>query len=85
MIVVYIYIPVKYYLIERGLVNIFKVIFIKIDKIFKEISIPDNLALSFLCVVIFIYLVVRNFLGLFPFIFTRTAHPFITLGFGLIL
>lgn len=85
MVIIFLYIPVKYYLLEGGLTEIFKVIFIKINNVFREISIPNNLILSFLSVIIFVYLVVRNFLGLFPFIFTGTAHPFVTLGFGVVL
>ncbi|RDU34628.1 hypothetical protein DRW41_22465, partial [Neobacillus piezotolerans] len=52
--------------------------------VFKEVSFPNYLALNFLCVITFIYLFLSNLLGLFPFIFTRTAHPFITLGLGLV-
>lgn len=85
LILIYIYIPVKYYLVERGLAKIFKIIFIQIRKVFKEVSIPNHLALNFLLIITFIYLVFRNFLGLFPFVFTRTAHPFITLGLGIVL
>lgn len=85
LIIVYLYIPIKYYLIERGLVKIFKLLFIRVRKVFKEVSVPNHLALNFLCIITFIYLILSNFLGLFPFIFTRTAHPIITLGFGVIL
>lgn len=85
LIIIYIYIPIKYYLFKRRLINVFIIIFVHSRKIFKEVSIPNNVALNFLSVITFIYLVFRNFLGLFPFIFTGTAHPFITLGFGLVL
>lgn len=84
LIIVILYFPVKYYLIERGLILLFKIMFIQIRKVFKEISFPNHLALSFLSVITFIYLVFRNLLGLFPFIFTRTAHLIITIGLGVI-
>lgn len=85
LIIIYIYIPIRYYFVERGLIKIFISIFIKAEKVFKEISFPNYLVLNFLVIITFIYLVVRNFLGLFPFIFTRTAHPIITLGLGVVL
>lgn len=85
LLIVFSFIPIKYYLIERGLIKIFKILFIQVRRVFKEVSFPNHLALNFLCVMTFIYLVLRNLLGLFPFIFTRTAHPVITLGFGVVL
>lgn len=85
IIVVFIYFPGKYYLIERNIVKIVKLFLISVRKIFKEVSFPNYIALNFLCVITFIYLVFRNFLGLFPFIFTCTAHPIITLGLGVVL
>lgn len=84
IVIVYIFIPLKFDLIKGGLIKVFEVMYLMLGKIFKEISFPNYLALGFLSIVIFIYLVIRNFLGLFPFIFTRTAHPYITLGFGVV-
>lgn len=83
--IIYIFIPIRYYLVERGLIKVFKSLFVQVRKIFKEVSIPNHLALNFLVVITFIYLVIRNFLGLFPFIFTGTAHPYITIGLGVVL
>lgn len=85
LMIVFIYIPVKYYLVESGLIIIFKELFFKVEKTFKEVSIPNNLALSFVSVITFVYLAFRNLLGLFPFIFTGTTHPMMTLGFGIVL
>lgn len=85
LLIIFLFIPVKYYLMEGGLNKIFKVLFIQVSKIFKEVSFPNHSALNFLSVITFIYLVLRNLLGLFPFIFTRTAHPVITLGLGVVL
>jgi len=85
LLIIFIYFPIKYYIIEGGMLNIYKVFYFYIRKVFKEVSFPNYLALNFLCVITFIYLVLRNLLGLFPFIYTRTAHPVITLGLGLVL
>lgn len=83
--VVIIYVPIKYYLLERGLIVIFKNLLIEVERVFKEVSIPNHLALSFLSVIIFVYLSFRNLLGLFPFVFTGTAHLIITIGIGIVL
>nr|YP_010219070.1 ATP synthase F0 subunit 6 [Phoneutria boliviensis]UBY46223.1 ATP synthase F0 subunit 6 [Phoneutria boliviensis] len=85
LVVVFFFIPVKYYLVESGFTSIFKVMFFQVSKVFKEVSIPNHMALNFLVVMTFIYLVLSNFLGLFPFVFTGKAHPFITLGLGLVM
>lgn len=85
ILIIFLYIFIKYYLIERRLMKFYKNIISKLSNIFKEVSIPNHIALNFLVIITFIYLVIRNSLGLFPFIFTRTAHPYVTLGFGLVL
>lgn len=84
IIIVYIYIPVKFYFINSGILNIFKILFVRVRSVFKEVAFPNYLAINFICVITFLYLVIRNILGLFPFIFTRTAHPIITLGWGVV-
>lgn len=78
-------VPGKYYLVNRGFFLIFKSMFVGVRKIFREVSFPNYIALNFVCVITFLYLVLRNLIGLFPFVFTRTAHPYITLGIGLVL
>lgn len=85
MLVVLFSIPSKYYLIEGGVLLIIKSLFIGVRKVFREVAFPNYIALNFVCVITFIYLMLRNLIGLFPFIFTRTAHPYITLGIGLVL
>lgn len=82
--IVMIYIPSKYYLLDGGLLNNFKYIFYQIRKVFNEISYPNNLAINFIVVVTFIYLIITNLIGLFPFVFTSSAHPIITLGWGIV-
>jgi len=54
-----------------------------VNLIFRDISESNYLGITFVVVVTFIYLVIRNLIGLFPFIFTFTAHPVITLGIGI--
>lgn len=82
--IVIIYIPGKYYLIDGGLLNNFKNRFFQIRKVFNEISYPNNLAINFVVVITFIYLIITNLIGLFPFVFTSSAHPMITLGWGVV-
>lgn len=76
--------PGKYYFINSGIYLIFKLLFMRIRKVFCEVSFPNYVALNFVCVVTFLYLIIRNLIGLFPFVFTRTAHPIVTLGLGVV-
>lgn len=85
LVIIVVYIPSKYYLISRGINLIFKALFLGVRKVFYEVSFPNYLGLNFLCVITFIYLIIRNLIGLFPFIFTGTAHPYFTLGVGLVM
>nr|YP_009072480.1 ATP synthase F0 subunit 6 [Pardosa laura]AIP86884.1 ATP synthase F0 subunit 6 [Pardosa laura] len=84
MLIVFMYYPIKYYLMDSGMLIFFKMFFMSVSKVFKEVSFPNYLALNFLCVMTFMYLFLSNLLGLFPFIFTSTAHPVVTLGLGLV-
>lgn len=85
IIIILFIIPGKYYLVDRGFLLLIKIIFFGVRKVFREVSFPNYIALNFVCVITFIYLILSNLIGLFPFIFTRTTHPYITLGIGLIL
>lgn len=84
ILIVLIYIPSKYYLINRGFFIIIKLIYIIISKVFCEVSFPNYIGLNFICVITFLYLIMRNLIGLFPFIFTSTSHPYVTLGLGIV-
>nr|YP_010954977.1 ATP synthase F0 subunit 6 [Cheiracanthium brevispinum]WMX19910.1 ATP synthase F0 subunit 6 [Cheiracanthium brevispinum] len=79
------YYPTKYYLTESGFFLVFKSVFLGVSKVFKEVSMPNYMGLNFIVVMTFMYLVINNLLGLFPFIFTGTAHLIINLGFGVVL
>lgn len=84
ILIIFIYIPSKYYFLSSQFFRVFKIVFVQVSKIFDEVSIPNNLAINFLCVITFLYILFSNILGLFPFIYTRTAHPIITIGFGVV-
>nr|YP_009107073.1 ATP synthase F0 subunit 6 [Oxytate striatipes]AIT96921.1 ATP synthase F0 subunit 6 [Oxytate striatipes] len=85
LMLIFLFFPFKYYLMESGIMLMFKVLFMGVSKVFKDVSVPNHLAVNFLCVTTFCYLMMSNLLGLFPFIFTGTAHPMITLGLGLVM
>nr|QII41605.1 ATP synthase F0 subunit 6 [Argyroneta aquatica] len=82
ILMVMLFIPMKYYCVdsEFGLMN--KGILKNGGDLFKEIGSNNYLGMSFICIVTFFYLIVSNLMGLFPFIFTSTAHPMITMGLG---
>jgi len=83
ILIIFIIFPVKIYYLsslgQRGFSSLLK----RVNSMFKDISESNYLGIVFVVVVTFIYLVVRNLIGLFPFIFTFTAHPVVTLGIGI--
>lgn len=81
--VIFIIFPVKIFYINRIGQNIFSNLLRGVNSIFKDISESKYLGITFIVVITFIYLIVRNLIGLFPFVFTFTAHPLITLGIGI--
>lgn len=83
-LVILIFSLIKFYLIRRFNQVIKGTFFSGLRKMFIEIAGSSHLALIFIVTRTFFYLVVTNLLGLFPFIFTSTAHPLMTLSFGLI-
>lgn len=85
LLIVFLFIPLNYYIIRGGCVNFIKKFGLNVRITFKDIGSNEYLGLRFICVGTFIYLIFRNILGLFPFIFTGTAHPLLTLGWGFIL
>nr|YP_009691852.1 ATP synthase F0 subunit 6 [Cyclosa japonica]QEG58632.1 ATP synthase F0 subunit 6 [Cyclosa japonica] len=75
--------PMKFYFVSSGAQNIFMSLSSQIDKMFSEVAGSSKLAVVFVCTVTFLYLMMSNLVGLFPFVFTSTAHPLITMGLGL--
>nr|YP_009161623.1 ATP synthase F0 subunit 6 [Cyclosa argenteoalba]AKN58352.1 ATP synthase F0 subunit 6 [Cyclosa argenteoalba] len=76
--------PMKFYYIGSGSQNIFSTLLKQIDKMFSEIAGSSKLAMVFVCTVTFLYLMMSNLMGLFPSVFTSTAHPMMTMGLGLV-
>lgn len=85
LIIIVIFIPRGYYLIRGNCKKILNLLFLIVGGVFKEIGISNHLLISFICVTTFLFLIIRNLLSLFPFIYTPTAHPIITLGWGLVI
>ena len=85
MILVMVFIPGRFFFLKRDYTNVAYMVIGKVRKIFDEVGESNKRVLSFLCICIFVYLIMRNLLGLFPFLFTSTAHIIVTIGFGLII
>lgn len=85
MFIIFIFLPRRYFFIKSDYVNIIFIVYGGVKKMFNEVGQPNHNVLRFLCVITFLYLMMRNLLGLFPFVFTSTAHPIISLGFGFVL
>lgn len=75
---------IKYYLVRRSSQLFKNRLILRVNGLFVEIAGSSNLAITFIATRTFFYLVVTNLLGLFPFIFTSTAHPLITIRLGVI-
>jgi len=81
--IVFMIFPVKIFYLNRLGQKGFSGLLRGVDSIFKDISESNYLGMTFVVVVTFIYLMIRNLIGLLPFIFTFTAHPVVTLGMGM--
>nr|YP_007474898.1 ATP synthase F0 subunit 6 [Pholcus phalangioides]AFC77886.1 ATP synthase F0 subunit 6 [Pholcus phalangioides] len=58
--------------------------FSSVDRFFSVLGAPHGSVISTVMVFVFVYIMMENVVGLFPFVFTCTAHPLITLGLGLV-
>lgn len=72
-------IPYIYWLIPNNLNLIYKKILNMLFNEFKIIIKKKNNNFNLLFISLFIFILINNFLGLFPFIFTRTSHLSINL------
>lgn len=74
-----------YYYINRRVKRFKKIFFLILKNIFKEIADKNYLGIVLVRVITFLYLIILNLIGLFPFIFTCTAHIIFTIGIGVII
>nr|AUJ21382.1 ATP synthase F0 subunit 6 [Tetragnatha macilenta] len=84
MIMIILFSLLKYYIVSSTNYLLKSGVIISVNNLFVEIAGASNLAISFIVTSTFFYLVVTNLLGLFPFIFTSTAHPLVTMSFGVV-
>lgn len=82
---IYIFIFSRFYKIYGRILLFLKKFLGLINGIFKEIVELKYLGIIIIRLISFIYLIIRNLLGLFPFIFTSTAHIIFTIGLGIII
>lgn len=85
IIIIYFLIFSRFYLIYRGYIVLFKRITNIINNVFKEVVNEKYLGIVLVRVASFIYLIICNLIGLFPFIFTGTAHIIFTIGLGVVI
>nr|YP_009110437.1 ATP synthase F0 subunit 6 [Tetragnatha maxillosa]AIX11781.1 ATP synthase F0 subunit 6 [Tetragnatha maxillosa] len=84
MLLIVLFMLMKYYLVSSSSQLFKNSLILSVNGLFVEIAGSSNLAITFIATSTFFYLVVTNLLGLFPFIFTSTAHPLITMSLGVI-
>nr|QHH25548.1 ATP synthase F0 subunit 6 [Leucauge celebesiana] len=82
---VFLFFPLNYYLISSNCQSMINKVIFMVSKMFMEVASLNYLGMTFMVVSVFIYLVLNNLIGLFPFVFTATAHPMITMGMGLVM
>lgn len=85
IIIIYLLVFSRYYLVYRGYIVFFKSIMNTISNVFKEVASEKYLGIILVRIIGFIYLIICNLIGLFPFIFTGTAHIIFTIGLGVVM
>lgn len=84
LLLVMLYFPIKFYMVGEGYKEVMRMMMEKVKDVFKGVSYPKHIGILILCVIVFFFLIIRNLVGLFPFVFTRTAHPIITIRLGVV-
>lgn len=74
-----------YYYISGGYTLFLKKLGLEVRGVFKEISSPHFKGIEFFTRFVFVFLITGNLFGLFPFVFTCTAHPIIRIRIGVVL
>lgn len=85
VLILYIFMFSRFYKIYRGYLEIFKKFLNLVNEVFKEVANSKYIGIVLIRLVRFIYLIICNLTGLFPFIFTRTAHIIFTIGIGIVI
>lgn len=76
-------IPAQFWFIPNRITILWQKITIILHKEFKNLIRPSIKGSTLFFVRIFSFILINNFLGLFPYIFTRTRHIILTLGLAL--
>lgn len=76
-------IPYIYWLIPSRYFIIWNIIALTLHKEFKTLIGQNSRGITFIFISIFLIILFNNFLGLFPYIFTRTSHITLTLSLAL--
>ena len=74
IIIIILIIPKIYWIIPNNLIIIFKKLIKTLNKEFNLITKTKNKNFNLIFINLFIIILINNFIGLFPFIFTRTRH-----------
>lgn len=78
------FIPITYWIIPSRYTSFWNKIYLTLHKEFKTLlGIYRFKGTTFILISIFIFILFNNFLGLFPYIFTRTSHLTLTLSLSL--
>lgn len=84
LFVLFAFVFLFYFLVGRVLETLVRVVYKGVREGLKGVVYPNYTGLVMLGFGVFLYLALRNYLGLFPFVFTGTAHPVLTLGVGVV-
>nr|YP_010316552.1 ATP synthase F0 subunit 6 [Leucauge wulingensis]ULD67695.1 ATP synthase F0 subunit 6 [Leucauge wulingensis] len=82
---IFMFLPLNYYLVKSNCQNMINTIVSEVSKMYTEVAGSNYLGMVFVVVGVFVYLIMSNLIGLFPFVFTITAHPMVTMGMGMVM
>nr|AIA77325.1 ATP synthase F0 subunit 6 [Trichonephila clavata]UQJ77481.1 ATP synthase subunit 6 [Trichonephila clavata] len=82
---IFLFFPMGYFYMRSGMQMVVEMFLYQVNEVFGEVASSQKLGIVCLCVGTFFYLFVSNVMGLFPFVFTSTAHPLMSLGLGMVM
>nr|AFQ62158.1 ATP synthase F0 subunit 6 [Endomychus coccineus] len=82
-LIIFLIIPQMFWLIPTRFNYIFNKIFISLNNEMKVLMPKNNFGSTLIFISLFIFILVNNFMGLFPYIFTSSSHMSFTLSLAL--
>nr|YP_010545520.1 ATP synthase F0 subunit 6 [Parasteatoda cingulata]UYG23917.1 ATP synthase F0 subunit 6 [Parasteatoda cingulata] len=85
ILMIYVILLTSYFKMYSGYLVFIKKLLVNVNEVFKEVADTKYFGIICLSLISFMYLIICNLMGLFPFIFTGTAHIMFTMGLGIVM